>query len=59
MALGISVYFLSAVLPGAFTNFFAADTISWDAGTIAIWFLIPLAIAGAIVLMFVPSNTGS
>lgn len=54
MALGIGVYFLSAVMPGALGNFFGADTTGWDTSTIALWGLIPLAIVAGIVLTFVP-----
>lgn len=57
--LGIGVYFLSAVLPAAITNFFNADTTGWDAGTVALWSLIPLAIIGLLVMKYVPGGSKS
>lgn len=56
MALGIAVYFLSAVIPGALTNFFGANTTTWDSGTVALWVLIPLAIVALLVMRFAPSG---
>jgi len=53
-SIGIGVYFLSALIPGALNNFFGANTTDWDAGTVALWGLIPLAIIAGIVLFFVP-----
>jgi hypothetical protein len=58
LLLGISIYFLSAVIPGAISNFFDANTTGWDAGTIALWALIPLAIVAVLVMVFVPSRGG-
>lgn len=42
VGIALGFYLLSALLPGAFANFFGADTSGWDAGTIAIWGLLPL-----------------
>jgi hypothetical protein len=58
MSLGIAVYFLSAIVPGAFDNFFGANTTGWDAGTVALWSLIPLAIIALLVMRFAPSGKG-
>lgn len=58
LALGIGIYFLSAVIPGALTNFFGADTSGWDSGTVALWALIPLAIVAVLVMVFVPRSGG-
>lgn len=55
-SVGIGVYFLSALIPGALNNFFGANTTDWDAGTVALWGLIPLAIIAGIVLFFIPSS---
>lgn len=54
MVLGIGLYFLSAILPGALDNFFTANTTAWDTSTIALWGLIPLAVIAGVVLVFVP-----
>jgi len=59
MVVAISLYFLSAVLPGALDNIFGANTTTWDAGTVALWGLIPLAIIAAIVLVFIPRGGDS
>lgn len=56
LGIGIGLYFLSAVLPGAITNFFTADTASWDTGTKALWVLIPLAVVALLVYYFVPKG---
>lgn len=58
MLIAVGVYFLSAVLPGAFDNFFGADTSSWDAGTAALWLLIPLGIIAVIVFAYLPKGGG-
>lgn len=52
--IALGIYFLSALVPGAMDNFFAADTTGWDTGTIALWGIIPLAIIGLLVMKFVP-----
>lgn len=54
--LAIAVYFLSALVPGAISNFFDANTTGWDAGTVALWGIIPLAIIGLVVFKFVPRD---
>lgn len=56
--LGIGVYFLAAILPAAITTFFNADTSGWDAGTAALWAIIPLAIIGLLVMKYVPGGSG-
>jgi hypothetical protein len=58
MGIGIAIYFLSAVLPGAFDNFFATDTSGWDAGTASLWVLIPLAAIALVVLGLVGKMGG-
>lgn len=58
LAIGIGIYFLSAVVPGALTNFFSANTTGWDTGTTALWALIPLAVVAMLVMIFIPSNGG-
>lgn len=56
LVLGIGIYFLSAVIPGALSNFFGANTTGWDTGTVALWGLIPLAIVAVLVFIFVPKG---
>ncbi len=56
--IGIGVYFASAILPGALDNFFAADTLTWDAGTAAIWGLIPLAVLFVVVTAYMGRQAG-
>lgn len=58
LVLGIAIYFLSAVIPGAISNFFGANTTGWDTGTVALWGLIPLAIIAVLVFVFVPKGGG-
>lgn len=55
--LGVGLYFLSAILPGAITNIFSANTTTWDAGSVALWAIIPLAVIAAVVLVFVPRGS--
>lgn len=52
----IGIAFLTAIVPQAISDLFAVDTISWGAGTAALWVLIPLAIVGALVLHFAPKD---
>ena len=42
IGLALGLYVLAAVIPAALTQFFGADTTGWDAGTVALWGLIPL-----------------
>lgn len=49
MAIGLGIIFLAAVLPVAFNTFFTADTSSWDAGTVALWAIIPLAVIALVI----------
>jgi hypothetical protein len=58
LLLGIGIFFLSAVIPAAITNFFGANTTEWDASTVALWALIPLAIVAVLVMVFVPRSGG-
>lgn len=58
LTLGIGIYFLSAVIPGAISNFFGANTTGWDTGTIALWALIPLAVVAVLVFVFMPKSGG-
>jgi hypothetical protein len=50
-AIGIALllYVIAAVLPGAFDNFFGANTTAWDPGTAALFLLIPLFVVIAIL----------
>lgn len=57
VAFAIGIAFMSATVPSAITNIFAVDTISWDAGSAALWALIPLAIIGGLALMFAPKTS--
>ena len=54
LGLGIAIYFLAAVIPPAITSFFAASTTGWNAATVALFGLIPLAIVALLVFLFVP-----
>lgn len=56
--IAIGVYFLSALLPSAFDNFFGANTTTWDTATVALWGLIPLGIIALVVYKYVPSTGG-
>lgn len=58
MALGLSVIFLSVVIPLSLTNFFGANTTGWDASTIALWSIIPLALIATLVFIFIPRSGG-
>lgn len=53
-AIAIGIYFLAALLPDALSNFFSTDTTGWDAGSAALWGLIPLAIIGVLVYAYMP-----
>lgn len=55
-AIALGIYFLSALVPPALNNFFSVNTDGWDAGTAALWVIIPLAVVALIVLHFVPSD---
>ena len=53
--LGIGIYVLAAVLPGALTAFFNASTTGWDTGTVALWGIVPLVVIVAVVLAYIKS----
>jgi TRAP-type mannitol/chloroaromatic compound transport system permease small subunit len=50
--LAVGIIVLAAVVPAAITSFFAADTSGWDAGTVALWTVIPLVIVAVLLLSF-------
>jgi len=54
--IGIGIFVLSAIVPAAFTNFFAANQTGWDVSTIALWTIIPLVIIAGLLLKFVPGG---
>lgn len=58
LGIGIAVLFLSAVIPSALDNFFAADTGNWSPAVASLWVLIPLALVAALVFVFLPRNKG-
>lgn len=55
--IGLSLYVLSAILPGAFDNFFNTSTASWDSGTASLWVIIPLVVVVAVLLAYLPRDT--
>ncbi len=56
--LALGVYFLAALIPGALNSLFSVNTTSWDTGSATLFTLIPLAIIGGIVLIFIPRFGG-
>ena len=52
--LSLGVYFLAALIPGAMNTLFSVNTSTWDTGSASLWTLIPLAVIGGIVLIFIP-----
>lgn len=59
IGIALGIYVLAAILPGAFDNFFGADTSGWDDGTAALWLLIPLAVVVTIVIRYFDYGEGS
>ncbi len=56
----IGLLIASVILPVAFANVFGADQSGWDASTIALWALIPIAVViGLVVKVFKSSGLGS
>lgn len=58
MTVALSIIFVAALIPTAFSQFFSADTSGWDAGTVALWAIIPLAVLALIVLKYVGGSGG-
>lgn len=56
VGLAIGVYVLAAILPSALSNFFNASTAGWDAGTVALWGIIPLVIIAVLLIRFLPDK---
>jgi CHASE2 domain-containing sensor protein len=52
VGIAIAAIIVSAIIPTALTNIAAANTTSWDAGSIAVWGLLTIVICLAIVLAF-------
>ena len=57
IGLVLLVVIIAALVPVAFGQFFSANTTGWDAGTVALWTLIPLAIAIVLVRSFIQSRS--
>lgn len=60
-AIGIALllYIIAAILPGAFDNFFGANTTGWDTGTAALYLLIPLFVVIFLIRHFAKSGGGA
>lgn len=53
----IGIAFMTATVPQAISDLATTDTVAWDAGTAALWALIPLAIVGGLALLFAPKSS--
>ena len=56
MGIALAVIFIAALVPVALDLFFSANTTGWDAGSIALWAIIPIAIIALVILRFMPSG---
>lgn len=52
----LGLYFAAILVPPALSNIFNANTTGWDAGTIALWGLIPLAVIAVIIYRYMPGG---
>lgn len=48
----IGILILSIIVPIAFNNFFDVNTDSWDAGVVALWVIIPIAVIVLFVVKY-------
>lgn len=58
VGLAIGIYVLAALIPGAITSLFGADTSSWDASTVALWAVVPIIVIAGILLVVLPRGGG-
>jgi hypothetical protein len=60
-AIGVAllVYILAAIVPGAFSSFFDADTTGWSTGVVALWLLIPLFVVIFFIRHFSKGDGGA
>ncbi len=60
-AIGVAllVYILAAIIPGAFSAFFDADTTGWSSGVVALWLLIPLFVVIFFIRHFSKDSGGA
>lgn len=49
VVIAVALLVASAILPTSLTNYFAADTTTWDPGTAAVYGLLPLLALLAII----------
>lgn len=54
--IGISVLVLSIIIPIAFTNFFGVNTEGWSPAVVALWVIIPLAVAVYFVVKYLMAS---
>ena len=54
--LSIAVYILAAVLPGAITSLFAADTTTWSTSARSLWPVLAILIIAAVIFMIYKSS---
>lgn len=47
----IAIFVAAAILPGAIDSVFDANTTGWDAGTVALWTIVPLVVVAGVLLM--------
>lgn len=52
-AFALGIYFVAVLIPKALDTFFNQSTTGWDSSSVALWGLIPLAIIGAVVFIFI------
>lgn len=58
-SIGLGVIFAAAVLPIALNTFFSTNTTAWDAGTVALWGIVPLGVIAVVVFAFMPRGGGN
>ena len=52
------IYVIAALVPAALNQIFGANTTGWDAGTVALWGLIPLFVVIGLIRYFASRDGG-
>lgn len=57
VAFTVGIYLIAAMVPGALDTLFAVNTTGWDAGSAAVFALLPLLAIVGLLYLFLPRDS--